>query len=827
MRSLLAIRCNGFGRSATAVVLTTAACALALGTADSALASNGVVDWGWNGGGALGAGISGRGIMPEFVPVNGVAGVSSVSTDAFTSLAVMENGTVTEWGASSPEPTPVAGLSGVKAVAVGDGFNLALLDDGTVMAWGSNYDGQLGNGSTEPSATPSPVAGLSEVTAIAAGEEHALALLSDGTVEAWGTNNEGQLGDGSTSGPETCEGETACSTRPQPVSSLTSVTAIATGIEHSLALQSDGTVWSWGGDRDGQLGNHSENVSAVPIATDITNATAVSASQFDSLALLSNGTVDSWGNNEEGQLGDGTTSRDFAIHSVIDLSNVTAIAAGGFYGVALLGDGTVMAWGSNELGDLGTGSAEGPEVGEVCGAAYSCSRRAVAVSELSNVVGVAAGEGVSIAWGPVPLQVRDVSPRSGGDGTTVRILGPHVGEATAVKFGSTEATDVKVNSSTSITAVAPPGTGSVDVTVTTPEGTSPIDSLDTFTYSPSVSAITPSAGPASGGTSVAITGSNFTEVTEVKFGSTPAAKFVVNSPTSITAESPVGTGTVHVTVSTPGGESTGSSADEFTFEPAPTVTSLEPAEAAAGTRVTIYGTNIGVVQKVMFGSKEATGVVAREPGTSISATVPNGAGTVDVTVTTEGGTSEATPGDRFTYVPTGSPPTVTKVLPKTSSTAGGSLVVITGTNLSQAVAVQFGSAEASSFTVNSSTSITATAPAHALGTVDVTVTTTGGTSAVSKKDHVKYTPTVVNVSPRYGPTGGGTSVTITGTGFATATKATTIKFGKAKSPSVFCPSSTSCTATSPPGTAGTVDITVSVSKVASPKNPPADQFTYE
>jgi hypothetical protein len=174
-----------------------------------------------------------------------------------------------------------------------------------------------------------------------------------------------------------------------------------------------------------------------------------------------------------------------------------------------------------------------------------------------------------------------VSPSSGpeGGGTSVTITGTAFegkfenggGEmppfVSSVNFGSNTATSFKVNSETSITAVAPPGTGSVDVTVRTLGGTSPTSSADVFSYvpPPTVMKVEPNHGSPSGGTTVAISGTGFTGATAVKFGATAAKSFTVNSATSITAVSPKGKGTVDVTVTTSGGTSATSSADQVTY----------------------------------------------------------------------------------------------------------------------------------------------------------------------------------------------------------------------------------------------------------------------
>ena len=147
----------------------------------------------------------------------------------------------------------------------------------------------------------------------------------------------------------------------------------------------------------------------------------------------------------------------------------------------------------------------------------------------------------------------------------MNITGINFTGATAVKFGSANAIRFRVKSATSITAVSPPGTGTVDVTVTNGTGTSPTGIADRFSYEPTVTGVQPTNGPPAGGTSLTITGTNLTGATAVKFGSANAVRFRVKSASSITAVSPAGTGTVDVTVTTPGGTSAISTADLFTY----------------------------------------------------------------------------------------------------------------------------------------------------------------------------------------------------------------------------------------------------------------------
>jgi hypothetical protein len=272
---------------------------------------------------------------------------------------------------------------------------------------------------------------------------------------------------------------------------------------------------------------------------------------------------------------------------------------------------------------------------------------------------------------------------------------------------------------------------------------------------PTVTSVTPNQGPKAGGTEVTIAGTNFTGANKVEFGEgKPATSFTVVSATSIRATSPpmVKAGSVHVTVTTSeGGTSTKTTADLFTYVPAPAVTKVEPSEGpeAGGETVTITGTNLTGATAVKFASHEATGIVVNGAGTQLTATAPAGTGTVDVTVTTPGGTSSTSTADQFTYVPPA--PAVTKVEPSKGPEAGGTTVTITGTNLTGATTVKFGPHEATGIAVNvAGTQLTATTPAGT-GTVDVTVTTPGGTSSTSTADQFTYlAPTVVVVSPPSG-----------------------------------------------------------------------------
>jgi len=173
------------------------------------------------------------------------------------------------------------------------------------------------------------------------------------------------------------------------------------------------------------------------------------------------------------------------------------------------------------------------------------------------------------------------------------------------------------------------------------------------------------------------------------------------------------------------------------------------------------------------------------------------------------------------------PPTVTKVSPTKGSAAGGTTVKITGTGFYKVAAVRFGSTDATSYKINAtSTTITAVSPPTATAqTVDITVVTAHGANAAATSDKFKYFPTVTGLSPTSGAIAGGTSVKVTGTGFATSAGATTIKFGSTNGSNIKCASSMECEVTTPKHAAGTVDVKVTVNAMASPKAL-ADAYTY-
>ena len=369
--------------------------------------------WGSNEAGQLGIGNRTGSTTPVqvvgAVGIGTLSGITAVAAGTLHSLALASSGAVWAWGDNtagqlgdgavslnscntgcSNTPVQVAGLGGVKAVAAAGFTSYGLKSDGTVWAWGDNGDGGLGDGTVTTPACgacsdfPVQVSGLTGVIAIAAMDRGgAMALEANGTVWDWGDNVYGQLGVGTSNGPQMCT--EPCSRTPVQVSSLSGVKAIAGGSDVGLALKSDGTVWDWGDNQVGELGNGTVSTtgcacSDVPVqVSGLASVSSIGAGDGQSLALEANGTVWSWGENGNGQLGNGTTGNGNNQASYSDvpvlvsgLGGVTALAGGEAHSLALEANGTVWTWGLNRKGQLGNGTttaSDTPVLSEMVGGA--------------------------------------------------------------------------------------------------------------------------------------------------------------------------------------------------------------------------------------------------------------------------------------------------------------------------------------------------------------------------------------------------------------------------------------------------------------------------
>jgi hypothetical protein len=509
--------------------------------------------------------------------------------------------------------------------------------------------------------------------------------------------------------------------------------------------------------------------------------------------------------NTDGQ--SGTLTNGFTYNgppTVTAISPVSGSAAGGT-AITITGTGFV----SGATVSLGGTAATGVTV--VSATSITATTPAHAAGSVNVVVTNSDSQSGTLTNGFTynpPPTVTAIAPVSGPatGGTSVTITGTGFLSGASVLIGGTAATGVSVTSSTSITAVTPAhSAGTVNVVVTNTDGQSgTLTNGFTYNPAPTVTSISPTFGPIGGGTAVTITGAGFVSGASVTIGGTAATGTSVVSATSITATSAGhAAATVNVVVTNADGQS-GTLSNGFTYNGPPTVTAISPTAGAigGGTAVTITGTGFRSGATVALGGTAATGVTILS-GTSITATTgAHAAGTVSVVVTNSDGQS-GTLTNGFAYNPA---PAVSAISPPSGPAAGGSPVVITGTGFLSGASVAFGGTSASGVTVVSSTSITATTPAHAAGLVNVVVTNID-TQIGTLTNGFTYNPppAVTVISPNSGPTAGGTSVTITGAGFVSGAS---VSFGGAAATGVTVVSSTSITAMSPAHAAGAVNVVV-------------------
>jgi len=311
------------------------------------------------------------------------SGWTAIAAGADHTVAIRGDGSLWAWGSNdfgqlgqgtvsthlvpAPSPLQVGADHDWVAVAAGASCTLALKGDGTLWAWGLNNVGQLGNGDAAGMTQPTPVQvvnpGDSPYVAVSISNEHVLALQTNGSLWSWGSNQFGQLGIDSVD----------LTPHPTPVQVVTGDpvvdngwTTVSAGGWHSLARQSDGTLWSWGRNTLGQLGNGSGSANNAPKPDKVdkdTNWGAFAAGEFHSLAVKRNGTFWVWGANNKGQLGIGG-STDLLRHSSpvlittpAGVTAVIAIAAGGGHSALFTASGASYAWGDNLRGQLGTGGS--------------------------------------------------------------------------------------------------------------------------------------------------------------------------------------------------------------------------------------------------------------------------------------------------------------------------------------------------------------------------------------------------------------------------------------------------------------------------------------
>lgn len=235
------------------------------------------------------------------------------------------------------------------SIDAGRWHGMALKSNGTLWTWGQDYRGQLGN-------VQAPVSDMyyqrqvgsdSDWATIAAGDQHSLAIKTNGTLWAWGYNNNGQLGDGTT----------LDKTVPMQIGTDTDWTDVAGGGKHTVALKANGTLWTWGDNYYGQLGDGTNTDRHVPQQIgSSTDWVAIAIGLNHTIALKANGTLWAWGNNTFNRLGDGTSTSRNTPTLIASTTPWTAIAVGSDFTMALKANGTHWGWGNNDFGQLGDGT---------------------------------------------------------------------------------------------------------------------------------------------------------------------------------------------------------------------------------------------------------------------------------------------------------------------------------------------------------------------------------------------------------------------------------------------------------------------------------------
>jgi alpha-tubulin suppressor-like RCC1 family protein len=244
--------------------------------------------------------------------------------------------------------TTFAGGTNWKQVASGGTHTAAIKTDGTLWTWGNNSQGQLGINTITTKYTPvTTFLGGNNWKQVDCGLNHTAAIKTDGTLWTWGINNAGMLGVNDTT------------RRLTPVTTSTGGATwkqVAGGNFHTAAIKNDGTLWTWGNNGSGQLGDNTTTNRSTPVTTFAggTNWKQVDCGQLHTAAIKTDGTLWTWGNNSNGRLGDNTiTTRSIPVTTFAGGTNWKQVSCGGYFTSAIKTDGTLWTWGLNTSGQLG------------------------------------------------------------------------------------------------------------------------------------------------------------------------------------------------------------------------------------------------------------------------------------------------------------------------------------------------------------------------------------------------------------------------------------------------------------------------------------------
>jgi alpha-tubulin suppressor-like RCC1 family protein len=322
---------------------------------------------GYNRNGAIGNGTNTSYSSP--IQIGSLTNWKQISGGKYFTAAIKTDGTLWAWGNNQygqlgngttvyySSPIQIGSLTNWRQVSCGLDHIAAVKTDGTLWTCGYNVWGQLGNGTnTNSYSSPIQVGSLTNWKQVAANFEMCCAIKTDGTLWSWGYNDLGQLGN-NTNG---AGGSTNSYSSPVQVGSLTNWQQVAIGIGWAIAIKTDGTMWSWGSNSSGQLGIGGNNMYSSPVQVgSLTNWKQVACHQSGFAAVKTDGTLWTCGYNNYGQLGNGTSSTSSTNYSPIQVGTLTnwkQVACGGWNTFAIKTNGTLWACGYNLLGELGNGT---------------------------------------------------------------------------------------------------------------------------------------------------------------------------------------------------------------------------------------------------------------------------------------------------------------------------------------------------------------------------------------------------------------------------------------------------------------------------------------
>ncbi|MHB1393064.1 MAG: RCC1 domain-containing protein [Clostridia bacterium] len=290
--------------------------------------------------------------LNTIIQAKSIPDVEKIYALRYNTIVIDKDGTGWISRGKQTEPKQITEVDKIIDIIEGANFTYAVKDDGSVWSW------NIFTLSVEQ------IEGLSNIKSIVSvKDDDFIAIDKEGSIWSWEQKNKTVIKN----------------------SNISNVKSIAAGTSHFAALKSDNTIWSWGSNGNGQLGNGGGFFFSKPIRLEsMNNVKQIAASKYFTLAVKDDGTVWAWGNNENGQLGNGTKESDYSPVQVKGISDVEKVAAGISHAIAVKKDGTVWTWGSNLSGELGDGTYEGKLI-------------PTQIKGINDVKDIAAGNGFSIA----------------------------------------------------------------------------------------------------------------------------------------------------------------------------------------------------------------------------------------------------------------------------------------------------------------------------------------------------------------------------------------------------------------------------------------------